>query len=104
MNLEYNDIPYTGGRYYQYIDKETFEFYEKFKDHYTLDDLKVELGRKYTLYRVAKRPNGDEILFMKLSMQLLERNDDMMLFHHEGGAYKTMLLEGYKKHWFFIID
>ena len=100
LDIEYNKIPYTGGRFYDYIDKETFEFYWQFKDHYTLDELRT--GQEYTFYRMA-RDARDEIVYMRIKGYLVDRNDHQMFFMHRPMKGKTMYLDGYKEHWFFLI-
>lgn len=101
MNVDYENAPFTGGRYYEYLTREQFDEVLPKAEDFTIDDLKV--GSKCTFYRIAK---NDELktVHMKISGQLIHVDEEQMIFVHQSSKAKIMKLGGYKEHWFFIVD
>ena len=109
MYNNYEELPYTGGAYYDHIEAEEFDKALEFKVDYSPDDIKV--GGKYTFFRIAKtiptddRP--DELVYLKLHGEVVLRNANTILFMHSTMKAKTMNLDGlgqFGKDWFFIQD
>lgn len=99
MNVtEIDKIPHTRGMYYDFIDQEVYESYAK-QDFHSLKDL--VRGGIYTIYRIA-RDDYDQIVYMRLTGELIEFKNEQMFLMHTPGKIKTMYIDGYKEHWFFI--
>lgn len=99
-----DDIPYTGGRHYEYMRPQEFiPLWEKRGDH---PFEKLEVGKRYFLYRLAK-DESETIVYLKLhiDVQEISMRDGAMFFTIVGKTKgKTMRLEGYGKHWFVALD
>lgn len=94
-------IPITHGKGYTYIDQQTYENLFVNKE----DTLDLKVDDTVTLYRVARDRFDGHIVFLKLTVTILEINEHQMLFAYIFGdqlAYKTMVLDRYGEDWYYI--
>lgn len=105
--FNYEELPYTGGKYYEYIDEKAFAEASEFKDDYTLED--IEVGQKYTIYRMARSiPEGDrpdELVYLKLTGEVMQKEGNDIFFVHAPMKGKIMHLDQlgeFGEVWFFV--
>jgi len=99
MEINYEKAPTTGGLYYDYLNKETFEAHLQDGDQYDLKDLKPL--KIYDFYRIAKT-DDNEILYMRIRAEFICFYGNQMFFSHNPTKGKLMIIDGYKETWFFI--
>jgi len=99
-HLEGTYIPYTGGRFYTFVERDVFEDYFDKIDDESLEDLTV--GETYTFFRVVKDQKTDEVLFVKITGEIISINETEMVFIHTGTLGKVMSLDNFLENWFFM--
>lgn len=104
INVDMNKIPYTGGKYYDLVEKEEFEKHSVKMDLYELSDIVA--GEKIILYRCAKMVDGNVVYQRMVANVMMVIPDYGMTYSHkhtkDTGQVKQMMFTDYKENWYFI--
>ena len=104
IEINPEELPITGNRFYENISEEEFFAEAKKMDFYTLDELQP--NAHVVLFRAAKLETG-ETVFQKIEARVMERFGNSIHYFHHGtlshGKSKAFHMgDSYKKSFFFL--
>ena len=97
------ELFFTGGKYYTFLDQEDFMFYaDKWnKNKRAIEDLKP--GGEFVLFRTVRHPEDpSKHAFMLLQVTVVMNWGHVLFFSHHGPQMKSLVTEGFGTHWFFL--